>query len=76
MADKCVKGQKQTTTPTQRALGTNFSLHLRETTLASLFINIRSQINNLAFVSKRDLSGVYEGLMILVKSVGGYIWKC
>ena len=49
MADLFVKRQKQTATPTQRALGTSCSLQLRETTLASLFINIRSQIENLGF---------------------------
>ena len=49
MADECTKGQKKTTTPTQRALGTSCRLQLRETTLASLFINIRFHPVNLCF---------------------------
>ena len=68
MADLCVKRQKQTTTPTQRALGTSCSLQLRETTLASLFINIRSQIKNLGFNDKYTELDSFSDFMIDVNS--------
>ena len=68
MADECVKRQKKTKTPTQRALGTSCSLQLRETTLASLFINIRSQIKNLGFNDKYTELDSFSDFMIDVNS--------